>query len=155
MSSAPHIHTAIVPMTSVRRPKRDRAAEPQHRDAADQIGDENRAEQRRRQIERRRGEHEAHIGEQRDEIEQRAEADRVDREQPRIAQVAQHLPRRGGEALGAHEIALARQDRGHREAAREQVTAAKTMKPLRQPTVSASTPEKKRPQNPPMLVADI
>ena len=104
----------------MRRPKRP-TARPSHSTAKppDQISDEDRAERGGRQVERRRREQEAHIGEQRDEIEQRAEADRVDREQARIAQVAEHLPRRGGEPFGAHEIALARQQRADHEAAGE------------------------------------
>ena len=74
VSSAPQAQTAIVPMISVRRPKRF-TARPSQSTATEpvQIGDEYRAEQGRRQVERRRGEHEVHIGEQRDEVGQRAE----------------------------------------------------------------------------------
>jgi hypothetical protein len=70
---------------------RDRAAESEHGRAACEVGDEDRAEQRRRQAEWRCSEQEVHVGEQRDEREQRAEADRVGGKQLRSAQVAQHL----------------------------------------------------------------
>ena len=50
-----------------------------------------------------------HIGERGDEIEQHAEADRIGRHQPPVAQMPEHLQCGGGKAAGAVEIALPRQ----------------------------------------------
>ena len=120
VSSAPQAQTAIVPMISVRRPRRfHRAPKPEHRDRARQVGNEDRAEQGRRQVEWRRREHEVHIGEQRDEVEQRAEADRVDREQPRLRRWPSICRAEAAKSLGAHEVALARQQHAGDNAASE------------------------------------
>src|SRR5215510_10515669 len=54
---------------------------------------------------------EAHIGEHRDEVEQNAEADRVGRNELRIAQMLQHLPSGGGEAVRADEAFFPQQQR--------------------------------------------
>ena len=95
-------------------------AEPRHRPSrhwrtqdAGEVGDEQQPELGRREIVGRGREMEAHIGEDRDEIEQHAEADRVDRDQLRVPDVAQHLPARRDEPFGAPEAPLARQRHHH------------------------------------------
>src|SRR5262245_65095023 len=62
---------------------------------------------------------EAHIGEHRDEVEQNAEADRVGRNELRIAQMLQHLPSGGGEAVRADEAFFPRQQQRKRDGAQE------------------------------------
>jgi len=71
-------------------------------------GHEDGAEHGRGETIRRCREVEADIGERGDEVEQHAEADRVGRDQPRIAQVPQHLAERHREAFGAHEAPFGR-----------------------------------------------
>ena len=117
---------------------------------AGEIGHEQEPEHRRGEVIRRCGEVEAHIGEDGDEVEQHAEPDRIDREQPRIGEVAQHLLPRGEKPLGAPEPGFARQRHDHHDGADSEI-AASTTNAARQPTTSERRPGMRRPQNPPML----
>src|SRR5262249_56287631 len=94
------------------------------------IGQENRAGQRGGKMVGRRGEMEAHVSEQRDEVEQHAEADAVGGEKLRIFEMPQHLPRRSAKTLRANEaFLLGKQQRerdgaGQRHARKRQEGAA-------------------------------
>ena len=76
----------------------------------------------------------AHIGERGDEVEQHPEADRVNRQQPRIAQMREHLPGRGGKTARADKASLAWQCDGddHRADQRQQRDGAERRAPADQ-----------------------
>ena len=64
---------------------------------------------------RRGGQMKARISESRNKVEQDAKADSIDREQARIAQMRQHLPRRSEQAARPDKASLPRQcERGLR-----------------------------------------
>jgi hypothetical protein len=60
---------------------------------------------------------EAHIGEDRNEVEQHAEANGVGRKQLRIRQMSQHLPGRGAKPLRANEALFRRQQQREQDGA--------------------------------------
>src|SRR5262249_54473828 len=91
----------------------DGTPNPRHRKTSGQIGGEQRAEQCRRKVIGRRRQVKAHVSEGGDEVEQDAEANRVDRKEPWIAEMRDDLFGGGGEAARAYETALARQRNGH------------------------------------------
>ena len=122
---------------------------------ADQIDQEDQRQARWREIVRRGRQTKADVGEGGDEVEQHAEADREGRDQLRIAEVPSIcLP----EATSPSERTNFR-SRGSsvRPApARAQcVIAASTMKPCRQPMMSARMPVKKRPEKPPSSAPEV
>jgi len=92
---------------------------PGGRYGAGQVGEKHRAQQGGGEIVGRRCKAEAHIGENRDEVEQHAEADGAGRHELQIAEMAQHLPARGHESLRAHEALLPWQFRCHQDGARK------------------------------------
>src|SRR5262249_40102007 len=124
--------------------------DPGYRKAPGQVCGKQRAQQCRREVVGRRRQVKAHISEGGDEVEQDAEANRVDRKEPWIAEMRDHLFGGRGEAARAHETALAWQRKGNDDRAnkRHQPTAPND---ARQPSRSATAPAAKRPKNPPTL----